>query len=60
LKYFRRVSQREDVVFEVVGREILDAVGQPGLVVHEEDGDVVFVETVVFEGTHRWFGSWFA
>jgi hypothetical protein len=59
LKYFA-VGQREDVVLEVVRGEILDAIGQAGLVIDQQDGTVVFIETVVFERAHDSSSVWCA
>ena len=45
--------QREDVVLKVVRREVRHQIGQPGQMVNEQNGDVLFVETVVFERIHN-------
>ena len=57
LEVFGSIGQREDVVLEVIRREIMDEVGEAGLMIHEQDGDIVFIEAVVFEVAHKAIGS---
>lgn len=49
LEIFGRFGQRENVVFEIVRRKIMDQVDQSGLVVNEQYRHVILVETVIGE-----------
>ena len=52
LKYFAAGGQRQHVVLEFVGREVLHQRDQARLVIHQQHGGVVLVQAVVFECTH--------
>lgn len=54
----RAVRQRQNVVLEIVRREILDKIGQSGLVIYQQDGGVIFIEAIVLECAHNFTSVW--
>lgn len=56
VEILRGVGQRENVVLKLVGGKVMHEIGQSGLVIYEEDGDVVFIEAMVFEVAHDGVG----